>query len=229
MANVIRLYSGQDPREVPNYSISEVASYLSIPRSTVRAWVKGMGDSFKPVIKLADPKGNRLSFFNLVEVHVLAAIRERGPRLPDIRKAIRFVERTIGKNHPLAAQSFYTDGVSLFVEHLGDLVNAKDGQLVLRKVVEEYLTRIDYGPDGLALRLYPFTRRGVADGPRSVVLNPLVSFGRPVLADTGVPTEEIADRFHAGETLDELAQDFGVSREAVEEAVRCEFHPKKAS
>ncbi len=229
MGSVVRLYSGQDPRELPNYSIAEVASYLGMPPSTVRAWAKGMGETFRPVITMPDPDANLLSFFNLVEVHVLAALREKGPRLPDIRRAIRFVERTVGKKHPLATQAFFTDGVSIFVEHLGSLVDAKDGQLVLRRVVEGYLTRIDYGPDGLAMRLYPFTRRGMLDGPRSVVLNPLVSFGRPVLAQTGVPTEEIADRFHAGEALDELALDFGVSREAIEEAIRCEFHPKKAA
>ena len=229
MADVVRLYTGQDPRELPNYSIAEVASYLCIPPSTVRAWAKGMGDTFKPVINLPNPSSNLLSFFNLVEVHVLAAIRQQGPRLPDIRNAIRFVERTIGKKRPLVTQAFLTDGVRIFVDHLDRLVDAKDGQLVLRKVVEEYLTRIDYGPDGLAIKLYPFTRRGIFDGPRSVVLNPLISFGRPVLANTGVPTEEIADRFHAGEALDELAQDFGVSRAAIEEAIRCEFHPKKVA
>lgn len=229
MGNIVRLYSGQDPRELPNYSIAEVASYLGLPPSTVRAWAKGMGKTFEPVLKLPEPEGSLLSFFNLVEVHVLAALRERGPRLPNIRKAIRFVERTVGKKHPLATEAFFTDGVRIFVEHLGRLFDAKDGQIVLRKVVEGYLTRIDYGPDGLAMRLYPFTRRGIVDGPRAVVLNPLVSFGRPVLAKTGVPTEEVADRFHAGEALDELAQDFGVSREAIEEAIRCELQATKAA
>lgn len=229
MGNLVRLYSGQDPRELPNYSIAEVASYFGLPPSTVRAWAKGMGKTFKPVIKLPEPNGNLLSFFNLVEVHVLAALRQQGPLLQDIRKAVRFVERAVGKKHPLATQAFFTDGVRVFVEHLGHLIDAKDGQLVLRKVVQDYLTRIDYGPDGLAMRLYPFTRRGLLAGPRSIVVNPLVSFGRPVLAQTGVPTEEIADRFHAGEALDELAHDFGVSREAIEEAIRCEFQPKKAA
>jgi uncharacterized protein (DUF433 family) len=208
--------------------MAEVAGYLGLPVSTVRAWAKGMGKTFHPVLKLPDPNSSLLSFVNLVEVHVLAALREQGHRLPDIRRAIQFVERTVLKKHPLATEAFLTDGVRIFVEHLGGLVDTKDGQFVLQKVVEGYLTRLDYGPDGLATRLYPFTRRGV-DSPRAVVLNPLVSFGRPVLANTGVPTEEIADRFHAGEALDELALDFGVTREAIEEAIRCELHSKKAA
>lgn len=228
MADVTRIYGGHDPRELANYSITEVASYLSIPRSTVRAWALGMGQTFKPVIQIADPKTPSLSFFNLVEVHVLDALRQLGPRFQEIRKAVRYVEKELGKQRPLATQDFYTDGVNVFVEHLDKLLTAsKDGQLAIRKAVERHLSRVDYGQDRLAAKLYPFTRRGEVDDPRSVVFDPLVSFGRLVVAGTGVPTAEIADRFNAGETLDELAKDFRVGRDKVEEAIRCELHLKK--
>src|SRR5438132_998305 len=35
------LYGGQDPREMPAYSIPEAAHYLQIPPSTLRSWTKG--------------------------------------------------------------------------------------------------------------------------------------------------------------------------------------------
>jgi uncharacterized protein (DUF433 family) len=234
MPDVTRIYGGHDPRDLPNYSITEVASYLSIPRSTVHAWVLGMGRgqgrTFKPVIEIADVKAPALSFFNVVEVHVLDALRQLGPQFQSIRKAVRYVEKELGKKRPLATQDFYTDGVSVFVEHLGMLLNApKDGQFAIRKAVEQYLSRVDYGQDRMATKLYPFTRRGQLDDPKSVVFDPLVSFGRLVVAETGVPTVEIADRFNAGETLDELARDFRVGRDKVEEAIRCELHLKKAA
>ncbi len=230
MAEVTQIYGGRDPRELPNYSITEVASYLSVPRSTVSAWVKGMGRTFKPVIELADPKNPSLSFFNLVEVHVLDALRQLGPRFQEIRKAVRYIEKQLGKKRPLATQDFFTDGVSIFVEHLGNLLNAsREGQLTIRNAVEQYLSRVDYGHDRLATRLYPFTRRGQLSDPKSVVFDPLVSFGRLVIADTGIPTEEIAERFHAGDTLEELAKDFRVGRDKIEEAIRCELHLKKAA
>src|SRR5260370_33769132 len=60
MAEVTQLYGGRDPRELPNYSITEVASYLWVPRSTVSPWVKGMGRTFKPVLELADPENRTL-------------------------------------------------------------------------------------------------------------------------------------------------------------------------
>jgi uncharacterized protein (DUF433 family) len=38
-----------------------------------------------------------------------------------------------------------------------------------------------------------------------------------------VPTSEIAERFQAGESPSELAEDFGRTEEEVWEAIRCEF------
>jgi Protein of unknown function (DUF433) len=48
-------------------------------------------------------------------------------------------------------------------------------------------------------------------------------FGRPVIAGTGVATEVIADCYNAGESIQELARDYGRPAEEVEEAIRCEL------
>jgi len=229
MGNVISLYSGKDPRELPNYSFSEAAAYLCLPRSTVAAWVRGQA-AFKPVIDLPDPKRSLLSFLNLVEVHVLSSIRQQGHPMPAIRKALAYLEKRFQVSRPLATQQFYSDGVGLFIEHLGTLVDTcRDGQTAIREAVQAYLTRIEYGHDGIATRLYPFTRRGTTNDPKSVMFDPTVSFGRLVLAGTGIPTEEVADRYRAGESAEELAKDFRVDREKIDEAIRCELNRTKAA
>jgi uncharacterized protein (DUF433 family) len=56
-----------------------------------------------------------------------------------------------------------------------------------------------------------------------VVIDPELSFGRPVIAGTGLATEVIADRYKAGESIQELAEDYGRPAEEVEEAIRCEL------
>jgi uncharacterized protein (DUF433 family) len=78
--------------------------------------------------------------------------------------------------------------------------------------------------------LYPFTRRYPAGGDSAPVeINPRVSFGRPVLRGRGVPTAVLADRFKAGDTLKELANDYETSTEEIEEAIRCEFDRRAAA
>jgi uncharacterized protein (DUF433 family) len=56
-----------------------------------------------------------------------------------------------------------------------------------------------------------------------VVIDPRLSFGRPVLAGTGIPTVVIAERCNAGESMEELASDYSRSRTDIEEAMRCEL------
>ena len=223
---VSRLYGARDPRALPNYSVSEAAAYLRLPRSTLRAWLLGMGN-FKPVIVVAQEKPPTLSFFNLVEAHVLNSIRTHH-RVPEIRRALNFIERRLGVDRPLVRKTFQTDGVDLFVEHLGHLLNVtQDGQLAMRDVLAAHLRRLDFDPEGVAQRLYPFTRTAAHGGleledPRAVVFDPRIAFGRLVVAGTGIPTAVLADRFVAGDTLEDLAADYGIQRGSIEEAIRCE-------
>lgn len=226
-----------DPRDLPAYSISETAHYLRIPRSTVRAWVAGQayrtnGNTrfFKPIIDLPDRRRALLSFINLVEVHVLDAIRHQHEiSLQKVRKAVRYVSERLDSRHPLADQRFETDGVDLFIRLYGDLVNiSQSGQLAMRRILEDYLRRIERDEVGVVARLYPFTRKRTPDEPRVVVIDPRISFGRPVLVGSGIPTAIIAERYKAGESIDQLADDYGRERLDIEEAIRCELDERAA-
>jgi uncharacterized protein (DUF433 family) len=227
-------YLGRSPREIPSYSVSEAARYLRVPKSTVRAWIMGQG-TFRPVIRLARSEGPPLlTFVNLVEVHVLDALRrQHGVSLPKVRRALRFLAKQYPQSlQPLAELDLSTDGLSVFVEEVGKLVNATaEGQLAMRRLLEAHLRRIEKDVRGAPIRLYPFTRKHPFDThaaadveePRLIVIDPRVAFGRPALAGTGIPTEIIADRYKAGESIQQLAEDYDRSREEIEEAIRCEL------
>lgn len=221
-----------DSRELPAYALSEAAHYLRIPLATLRSWVRGRhypteGGKrfFKPVIELPDPKLPSLSFVNLIEVHVLDAIRrEHNIPLPKVRAALDYVQQKLGVRHPLAKQSFETDGISLIVSRFGQLIAVSDaGQLAMKEMLTAHLRRIERDPTGMAVQLFPFTRKRQPDEPKIIVIDPSVSFGRPTIIGTGVATETVAARYKAGESVDELAQDYGCQRAQIEEAVRCEL------
>jgi len=162
---------------------------------------------------------------NLVEAHVLDAIRRaHGVALWRVRKAIAYLKKELGSSHPLAEQEFVTDRVDLFVEMFGQLVNiSREGQLAIKELIKAHLRRIERDTSGLPIRLYPFTREHKPDEPRIIVIDPHISFGRPVLAGTGIATTVIAQRYKAGESVEELAEDYGRSRSEIEEAIRCEL------
>jgi uncharacterized protein (DUF433 family) len=171
-----------------------------------------------------------LSFINLIEVHVLDAIRrEHSVPLDKIRIAIDYLREEFGSEHPLAEESFATDGLDLFVPKYGQLINvSRAGQLVIRNLLEAHLRRIERDAKGVALRLYPFTRKRSPEEPRAVVIDPYVSFGRPVLVGTGIATSVVAERYKAGESIEQLCSDYGRKRLEIEEAIRCELELEAA-
>ena len=231
---------GTDPRTRPAYTLAEAAAYAGLSPGTAGEWVRGRRErrpirrrGAGPLIRPASKSPCLLSFINLVELFVLADLR-RIHRVPlqRIRSALHYVERQLGIARPLVDQRFETDGIDLFVEHLDDpraaaaLVNASaGGQLTIRGTLESRLARVEWDQAGIAARLFPLVRRDAAEQPRSIVMDPLRGFGRPVLTDTGIRTSVVADRFLAGESYRELAEDYGVPPELIEDAVRCEIRP----
>ena len=226
---------GHDPRVLPAYRIAEAAHYLRLPPSTLRDWVQGgrywVGGEPRTseAVILLPPRipeiPQLLSFINVVEAHVLRAIRrEHKITLPTVRAALLYLATHLASDHPLAAQQFETDGLDLFITHYGRLINiTKDGQLTMRQAIEASLRRIERDTQGLPLRLYPFTRSEPVESVRTIVMDPYVSFGRPALAGTGIVTAIIAERYQAGESVDDLAADYGCPRQDIEEALRCEM------
>lgn len=177
------------------------------------------------MIEVPDPHIRSLSFINLIEVHVLDAIRrQHSVPLDKIRTAIDYLREHFGSEHPLAEESFATDGLDLFVQKYGQLINvSRAGQLGIKTLLEAHLRRIERDAKGVALRLYPFTRKRSPEEPRSVVIDPYVSFGRPVLVGTGIATSVIAERYKAGESIEQLCSDYGRQPLDIEEAIRCEL------
>ncbi len=228
-------YGGQDPRAMPAYSILEAAHYLRLPPSTLRDWVKGrsyptgMGRRFSaplmplPPRSLGDPLA--LSFFNLVEAHVLGALRrEHRVSMLKVREALTCLERHFPSPHPLVDQQFETNGIDLFVETYGQLINVnQDGQLAMRDLLRMHLSRLERDAAGVPVKLYLFTRPPSANAPKVIAIDPYVAFGRPVVMGTGIATAIITERYKAVESIEDLVHDYDLPSQAIQEAIRCEL------
>ena len=222
----------KDLREVAAYTVAEAAGYLGMPAATLRSWVVGrmypvaQGERFsRPVIAIADKERKRLSFVNLVEAHVLNAIRRTHHiALPKVRNALDYLRRQLGSPRPLVDRQFATDSVNLFIEYYGRLMNiTQPGQFAMREFLSEHLKLIRRDPQGMPKRLLLFPAHAARrDRHAPIMIDPKISFGRPVLVGTGISTTVLAQRFEAGETMDELAEDYGRPRAQIEEAIRFE-------
>lgn len=224
----MHLVSQIDRRELPAYTVREAAHYLLVPAPTIRYWAVGR-DTCHPLVDVPALNPVLLSFINLVELHVLASIRrEHRVSMPKVREAIDWLRQQTNdkqdRRHPLISRQLETDGLDLFTERYGQLVNInRDGQFAIRELLSGALRRIERDTHGIPIKLYPYTRSTVADAPTMIVIDPTVSGGRPVLAGTGLATELIAERYKAGESVKDLAKDYERKESEIEEAVRCEL------
>ncbi len=246
---IIKIY-GADPREIPLYGFADTARYLKLHVNTLRSWIYGRtyyAENEKrkslPVIQLPDKNKPLLSFINLVEIHVLSAItRVHKVQFKKVRLALEYLEEKSKSAHPLADTEFWTDEFDLFVEKSGDLICAsRDGQMVMQAVIEQYLLRVDRDIDLSAFRIYPFSKEilfsSLKEKPKSILekapknisIDPLVAFGRPTIAGTGVATNVIAGKFKAGEKIENLAKDYEITATQVREAVEYEGIVRKAA
>lgn len=211
-----------DVREFPRYSISEAAFYVRIPFATLHAWTQGQDyiantgihRTFKPLISLADKKNKLLSFYNLVEAHILRATTERGVPFRNIRKALDYVHETIPGVHPLLTHEFETSGKEVFIKHLGATINATAyGQSAMREILSEYLTLIPRDAHGLPLRVFPRNSTRLA-------IDPLFSSGKPIVRDRGITASVLWGRSKSGESEERIAADYGLTEIEVKEAIK---------
>lgn len=160
-----------------------------------------------------------MSFNNLVEAHVMKALRQHhGASMQEIRNAIRFAEKELGVKRLLLRHELCTIGGELFFEHLAQLINlSRSGQLGMKGLLQQYLKRIVRDDQLAPSRLHPLLSAEV-DSDR-IVIDPRVAFGRPTIAGSGISTAVVARRVDTGEDVSDVAMDYGISEEAVHDAI----------
>jgi uncharacterized protein (DUF433 family) len=205
----------------------EAARYLKLPAPTLRSWVagraypkaKGVGH-FRPLIHPPQSQPPGLSFWNLIEAHVLRSLRtEHGVTIRALREALDYAERRLKIDRLLLSKELRTDAGRLFLDKYGQLIDLPaSGQLAMRLVFDEHLKRVEWDEWKFPVRLYPFVSADTP-APRTIAIDPKIAFGRPVIARAGISTAAIAGRIDAREPATEIAADYDLTVEEVEQAV----------
>jgi uncharacterized protein (DUF433 family) len=219
------------------YTVAEAARALGVPATTFSAWAFGYerhgrdGRVYRAesIVTAIGPTGRpSIPFIGLAEGGVLAAIRREGVPLQRVRPALEVLKRDIGLEHALASKRLYTDGAEILFDHASggdlpaddeevvqELVVVRSGQRVFSDVIREYLSRIEWGPDG-----YPEVIRLPAYDRASVVADPTRAFGQPIFERGGVRVSDVLDRFWSGEDIRALSVEFGVPEPEIEDVLR---------
>lgn len=219
----LRFYGGNDPRDLPAYTVPDVAKAAGIGADTLRRWLRPAA-GFPALIRPADPELGVLSYTNLVEAHVLAGIRkvDHVP-MANVRIALFTLKRVSNSAHPLAHESFETNGIDLLIDIYGDLINLSQwGQGTMRDALAARLKRVQYAPDGTSISVFPTYSKESVERPKLVRIDPLVSFGRATIDGTGIPTWMIASLHKGGDSVKSIALAYDRPQEEIEAALSYE-------
>lgn len=219
MGKVIDIYKGKDPRELPTYTLTDVATYLRVPRSTLAAWagrkaypVKGPdGTRVMQPLFLSDQDTGLLTFNSLVEAYILTSFtRAIGIRLPKVREALK----RAGGVRPLLDNVWHTDGKDLFIDAMGSIINVSQyNQVVVREFVKDVLHRVDFDPSRRPVAFSPW-REKIGE-PRVVDVDPRRAFGRPTVSGRSLKVDTIIDLLAAGEPVARIARNYALKPEVV--------------
>ena len=209
---------------LPAYQVGEAARYAQTAPQTVSYWHYSTGQ-LGPALP-GSQRRQPLSYMELIEVAFVAFFRNEGVSLQRIRRAREYAAQNLTSEHPFVEYRWKTEGLHLLMDFgqfeqtddfdkivLGDI----GGQLAWGPMMEHKFAEFDYeslGNENWALRWHPAGRRS------KVVIDPRISFGAPTVE--GLPTWVIRGRWKAEEGVDEIIEDFGISRDAVVDGLRFE-------
>lgn len=229
MAQILkaRFRRGVDPRELALYAPADAAYYLGIHPKTLGTWIHGRsyptttGERFfEPVIEMADSENGLLSFFNLAELHVLAATRyQHQVGFPAVRAAMDTISKKFpGERHPLISRDFKTNGLDLFVQTVKENENlSHPKQLNFKSIMDEFLQNVIADEHDLIRKIFPLIAGQPDDKIISITYG--ISSSQPVIDGYGVPVWLIHDRFSAGESVENLADDFSIPPQSIKRAI----------
>jgi len=234
--------SSPPPREhlyhVPTYTITDTARYLHLPLTTLKTWVNGRSyptqkghQDFLPLIQRPNPNIPQLSFTNLVEAHVLRVIRTvHNIPLDKVRLALDYINDQFKTEHPLVQKQFSTDGVDLFIEQVEELINAsRSGQLAMKQVLNNLLNRIEWDEKNIAARLFPTIEiNGKNFSDKALMIDPNISFGKPTITGTGIPTKIVIELYDTGDSIEDIAADYNCLPWQIEKAILFESNLQAA-
>jgi uncharacterized protein (DUF433 family)/DNA-binding transcriptional MerR regulator len=207
--------------ELPAYRVGEAASYAKISPQTIASWEKTY--NHKPSVVSRRSKREGLSFLQLIEVAIVAAMRKEGVKIDRIRSARDYFSKTLDSAYPFAQARFKTDGVDILLDFEGPdsgvlkdrlLVANANGQLIWTEVLQRTLKEFNYDPNGGVIAW-------LVNGVNSeIVIDPKISFGSPTIH--GIMTRAIKNEWALGQAVDAIADDFEIQPSQVIEALEFE-------
>ena len=208
------------------YTVQQASRLLHIPPVNIRRWLGGYTFRDSHSMPLWEPQlarnGNHieLGFRDLIELRFVQSFLDAGLGLLTIRNCLAYEREAVNDDRPFSTRRFRTDGRTIFLESAkrageADVLNLRNRQYELKQLIERSFKDLDVSANAV-VRWRPLR------GKQSVVIDPARSFGQPIAAKSGVPTQVLAEAAEAEESLEQVSELYEISLGALKDALAFE-------
>lgn len=153
-----------------------------------------------------------IDFPTLISLRLICLLRRYLKVLPEeITKAVPHLRKTLSVEWPYASKTLW---------NFSNLKPSVDSEAVRRVVTLLFLSadtltspNLEFGADGLASAWQPV---------KDIKIDPRFVSGSPCLAGTRIPTWIFPSMVKGGDSIEEIADDYGIAKERVENALEWE-------
>lgn len=216
------------------YPLNQAARLVGAEPRALRRWLRGYSRKYHGGQVRSEPLWRTqlqdeelpedvIGFRDLLEARMVTAFVRHGVDLKVIRATIDAAAQHFDIAYPLTQQQFLTDGKRIFLQAMEQatdepkMIDVLRKQFVFSDIIKPSLyAGIEYGKDG-AVRWFPLGKR------KTIVLDPALQFGTPVIANAGIPTDTIYASYLAeGRDKEMVARVFDITPKLVSDAVEFE-------
>ncbi len=215
------------------YSLGEASRLVACSPQNLKRWMFGerrskagtrQGHLISPLwdTQFRDSGRYVIGFHDLLEVRFVQGFIAKGVDLRVVRKCADVAREMFSSPYPFTSRRFLTDGRTIFHDAIegsdSGLTDLSRRQRVFDSVIRPSLyDGIEFDADGAARRWYPVPQS------KTICLDPDLSFGKPILTESAIPTRAIFAAYLAeGKQRSTVARIFDVSPTSVDSAVRFE-------
>lgn len=212
------------------YTLARAGELLNVAPTTLEWWLEGKvtaDHSYAPVLRPERTGSKMVTWGEFVEAgYVREYRRTHKVPLSHLRSFIEELRQAYGVPYPLAHYKPYVGEGRKLIIKLQERANLPvafwlfapvGGEAVLLPPAESFLSKVEFSREGdqWAERLHP-------QGKRSpVVFDPQFSYGEPTVR--GIRTGVLAELVEAGEPMEEVAEQYGLTLAGLKAALSYEF------
>lgn len=207
------------------YSPKQAERLIGVEADKIRRWLlrdtSPAGPLWHPEPEALGAE-DTLSFRDLLEVRAVAQFREY-VTMPAIREALASLRDYLERDYPLTHPRLLTDGKAVFLRHLEE--NGKEALTDLGKrqavfpdvIFPSLLEGIEFDASENPIRWHPDPQ------DPSIVIDPKLAFGKPIVLPCHMSTHAIYSAFQAEDgDAEAVARNFEISLDEVNRAVNFE-------